>query len=178
MTRERQRIALGRIAGAHGIKGDVLIETYTENATDIASYGPLGDEAGRRTFAITVRRVTPKGVIAHISGIDDRTAAEALQGVTLHTPRERLPEPEPDAYYHADLIGLAAVDAKGEDIGRIVGVHNYGAGDLLEIKAVGSGSTELIPFTATFVPKVAIEEGRVVVNVPPGETETPSSVKD
>lgn len=174
----KNKILLGHIAGAHGIKGDVLIKTYTGEPADIGAYGDLADEAGNRSFAIHVRRVTQNGVVAGIKGITDRTAAEALKGVQLFVARERLPPAEDGEFYHADLIGLAATDPEGAAVGIVIAVRNHGAGDLLEIALAGSRETELVPFTQAFVPEVHIGEGRVVVLRPeltdkshePGET--------
>jgi len=159
----RRLILLGRVIGAHGIKGDVVLETYTGQPDDIAAYGPLTDEQGQRAFGLRVLRVTPKGVIAHIKGVEDRNGAEALKGLSLHVAREKLSTPEPGAYYRVDLIGLAAVDANGRVLGSVVAVQNYGAGDLLEIARPGTHETELVPFTKAFVPEVDFEAGRVVV---------------
>lgn len=162
----RNKILLGHITGAHGIKGDVLIKTYTGEPGDIGAYGALSDEAGNRTFDVQVRRVTQNGVVAGIKGIADRTAAEALKGVQLYITRERLPPAAEEEFYHADLVGLAATDPEGNEIGMIVAVRNYGAGDLLEIALTGMRATELVPFTHAFVPEVHIGEGRVVVRRP------------
>jgi 16S rRNA processing protein RimM len=165
---KRERMLLGRIAGAHGIRGEVLIKAFTERPEDIAAYGPL-DDGGGRTFQIETARVTPKGVVARIGGVGDRNAAEALKGAQLYVDRERLPAPDEGAFYHADLIGLVAVDPEGRPLGEIVGVHNYGAGDLLELRLAGSGKTELLPFTEAFVPVVDLSARRVVVLLPGGE---------
>lgn len=163
---------LGRIAGAHGIKGDVLVETHTADARDIAAYGPLTGERGQPAFNLRVRRVTHKGVIAHIDGVEDRDGAEALKGVGLYVARERLSNPEPGAYYHVDLVGLAAVDEKGRALGSVVSVQNFGAGDLLEIALTASRKTELVPFTNAFVPEVDMEARRIVVAWPAENDET------
>jgi 16S rRNA processing protein RimM len=160
------RILLGRIAGAHGIRGEVIIHAYTEPPENIAAYGPLSDEAGARTFRIESARATAKGVVARLAGVADRTAAEALKGIDLYVDRDRLPPAAEGEYYHADLIGLAAVDAKGQRIGEIVAVQNYGAGDLLEIRLTGTRQTELIPFTDASVPEVDVAAKRVVVMLP------------
>ena len=111
-------------------------------------------------------RTTPKGVVARIAGIADRNAAEALKGVELYVGRDRLPAAAEGEFYHADLIGLAAVDPAGKAIGEIVAVQNYGAGDLLEIRLAGSAKTELIPFTETAVPQIDIAARRAVVVMP------------
>jgi 16S rRNA processing protein RimM len=155
------RILLGRIAGAHGLKGDVLIHSFAEVPESIAAYGPLSDAAGRKTHTITRARATAKGVVARLAGIADRAAAEELKGVELYVARERLPPPAEDEFYHADLIGLLAVDPEGRPFGRIAAIHNFGAGDLIEIALAGSGKTELVPFSATTVPA-----GRAVIVLP------------
>jgi 16S rRNA processing protein RimM len=166
-----KRILLGRIAGAHGIRGEVIIHAFTQPPENVAAYGPLSDEAGTRTFKIKIVHVTAKGVVARLAGVADRTAAEVLKGIDLYVERGRLPAAAEGEYYHADLIGLAAVDSQGNRIGEIVAVPNYGAGDLLEIRLAGRAQTELIPFTDTYVPEVDIAAKRVVV-VLPTQTET------
>lgn len=160
------RILLGHIAGAHGIRGEVLIKTYTEAPENVGAYGPLCDESGTRTFNLKSARVTPKGVVARLQGVDDRNAAEALKGIALYIERERLPAAADGEFYHADLIGLAAVDRDGKPLGEIVAVQNYGAGDLLEIRLAGASRTELVPFTDAAVPEVDIAARRVVVILP------------
>lgn len=160
------RILLGHIAGAHGIRGEVLIKTYTEAPENVGAYGPLSDESGVRTFNLKSARATPKGVVARLQGVDDRNAAEALKGIALYIERDRLPAAADGEFYHADLIGLAAVDSDGKPLGEIVAVQNYGAGDLLEIRLEGSSKTELVPFTDATVPEVDIAARRVVVILP------------
>jgi 16S rRNA processing protein RimM len=162
----RRRILLGHISAAHGIRGEVLIRSYAAAPEDIARYGALSDEAGQRTFNITVRRVTEKGVIVRIEGVRDRTAAEALKGTRLYVDRDRLPATGANEFYQADLVGLAAVSPAGDVIGEVVGVENYGAGDLLEIRLAGRDETELVPFTDAFVPKVDVAAGRLTVVMP------------
>jgi 16S rRNA processing protein RimM len=161
------RILLGRITGAHGIRGEVAVQSFAHRPEAIGDYGALTDERGTRTFDLKVLRVTPKGaVVARVRGIADRNAAEALIGTELYVERDRLPPPAGDEYYHADLIGLAAVAPDGRRIGEIVGIQNYGAGDLVEIRLAGSEATELIPFADAFVPEVDIPAGRIVVVMP------------
>ena len=162
-----KRILLGRIAGAHGIRGEVLITTFTERPQDIGAYGPL-DDGGARTFTVEAVRVTGKGVVARVAGVRDRTAAEALKGAPLYVDRARLPAPAEGEFYHADLIGMAAVDAEGRSLGEVVGVHNHGAGDILEVRLVGSGKTEFVAFTDAFVPEVDLAGRRVVVRLDAG----------
>lgn len=164
---DTKRILLGEIAGAHGIRGEVIVRAFTGEPGAIATYGPLTDATGAKPLTLKIVRVTPKGIVARVAGVADRNGAEALKGRKLYVARDAMPEPaEEDAFYHADLIGLAAVDDAGTAIGKVLGVQNYGAGDLLEIKLAVGGRAELVPFTRTFVPRVEIAAGRVVVVMP------------
>lgn len=158
-----KKIRLGRIAGAHGIRGEVVIHSYAAVPEDIAAYGPLTDAHGRRTFTLSGVRATGKGVVARIAGVSDRTSAEALKGTELFVARAQLPATEPGTFYVSDLIGLTAVDAAGAVIGTVVDAPNYGGGPLLEIRRTGVTQTELIPFTDAYVPEVDLAGRRVVV---------------
>ncbi|MDH4983445.1 ribosome maturation factor RimM [Hyphomicrobium sp. D-2] len=167
MTEQAPRVLLGRIVAAHGIRGEVVVETFTANPEDIAAYGPLQSADGARTFELKVVRRSPKGgVVARVAGVADRNGAEALRKTELYALRSDLPEAEAGEYYHTDLIGLRVEDASGAALGKVVSVQNYGAGDLLEIRLDGVAITELVPFTDTFVPTVDVAGGRVVVEVP------------
>ena len=166
MTTATRRILLGQIASAHGIRGEVLIKSFAANPEDIAAYGPLEDESGYGRVALSVVRVTPKGVIARVAGVDDRTAAEKMKGVKLYVQRAKLPKAEAGEYYHADLIGLKAVDPDGADIGEIISVPNFGAGDLIEVRLTGTPQTELVPLTDACVPSIDLERGVAVVVMP------------
>jgi 16S rRNA processing protein RimM len=159
-------VLLGRIGAAHGIRGEVLVASFTEAPENIAAYGPLTDAAGVRAFEISIVRKTEKGIVARIKGVGSRTAAEALLGTELFVARARLPATADDEFYHADLIGLEAVSPDGRNIGIVVAVENYGAGDLLEIRTAGSTRTELVPFTDAFVPDIDIARRRAVVILP------------
>lgn len=160
------RVLLGYIAGAHGIRGEVLVKSFTDDPADIAAYGPLSNEAGTRTVTLTKVRVATKGVIAMVEGVADRDAAEALKGTQLYVERAMLPEPEDDEFYYEDLIGLDVVTTDGTTIGTVVAIQNYGAGDLIEYRLVGQKRTELLPFIEKFVPEVDLEAGRVTVVLP------------
>jgi 16S rRNA processing protein RimM len=162
----QKRVLLGRIAAAHGLRGEVLIHAYTEPPENIAAYGPLTDGAGAREFAIECRRVTARGVVAHLAGVCDRSAAEALRGTDLYVVRDRLPPAADGEFYHWDLVGLAAVNAEGRHIGEIIAVQNYGAGDLLELRLTGSAMTQLIPFSDAFVPEVDLTAKRALIVLP------------
>jgi 16S rRNA processing protein RimM len=167
------RILLGRIASAHGIRGEVLVHTFTEAPENIGAYGALSDASGARQFKLRVVRVTPKGVVARVAGIDDRNAAEALKGAELYIERARLPAAAEGEFYYADLVGLTAVDADGKTIGSVAAVQNFGAGDLLEIRLSGSSKTELVPFRDAFVPEVDLAARRVVIVLPSSTPDEP-----
>jgi 16S rRNA processing protein RimM len=160
------RILLGRIVAAHGIRGDVLVHSFAGEPEAIGSYGPLVSADGKRTYKLRVVRVTPKGVIARIAGVTDRNGAEALARTDLYVGRDQLPAAEEGEYYHADLIGLTAKAPDGSEVGRVVAVHNFGAGDLLEIALAGARRTELLPFTDAFVPEVDLARRTVTIRLP------------
>lgn len=166
MPSTKSRILLGQIASAHGIRGELLVRSFAAEPGDIAAYGPLEDESGGQTFSLSVVRVTPKGVIARVKGIDDRTAAEKLKGVKLYVERAKLPAAGDEEFYHADLIGLKAQDPAGNAIGEIAAVLNFGAGDLLEIRKSGSAQTELVPLSIACVPRIDLKAGIAVVVLP------------
>ena len=160
------RILLGRIVAAHGVRGEVLVRSYADAPEDVGAYGRLAAPALGRELELRVLRVTAKGVIARVAGIADRNAAEALAGTDLYVERAQLPAPAEDEFYHADLIGLAAVSPDGVEIGRVVAVHNFGAGDLIEVALAASRRTEHIPFNDRFVSEVDMAAGKIVVNLP------------
>ena len=165
-------VCVGVIAGAHGIKGEVKVKSFTEDVMKIVHYGPLFDESGARRFDMTVRAKAKDGLIAVIDGVGDRNAAEALRGTKLYVPRSALPQTEPEEFYHADLIGLAAELADGTKLGEVVAVHNFGAGDLIEIRRA-NGRTLDLPFTQAVVPVVDVEGRRIEVDLPHGLEEGP-----
>ena len=170
LSRDRQRVLVGIVSGAQGLKGEVRIKSFTADPADLGAYGPLTDEAGGRTFAIETVGAVRGQIVARVEGVEDRTAAEALKGVHLYVARAAFPAPEEDEYYHVDLIGLSARRlADGTEIGTVKAVYDFGAGDMLEI-AHADGGTVLIPFTRAAVPEVDLAGGRVVVD-PPVEVE-------
>jgi len=160
-------VLLGEIGAAQGLKGEVRIRSYTQDPAAIAGYGTLEDEHGR-AIEIESLRVTPKALIAGIKGVTTREAAEKLTHTKLYVESARLPEREEEEWYHADLIGLAAVGSQGEAIGTVVAVHNFGAGDLIEVKPAMGGATVLVPFTRDTVPEVDVEGGRLTLVPPEG----------
>lgn len=168
MGDEADRVLVGEIGAAQGLKGEVRLRSYTQTPTDIGTYGPLHDEAGAHAIEIETLRATPKALIARIKGVTTREAAEALNGTRLYLARAKLPSRAEEEWYVADLVGLKAVDTQGAVMGTVVAVNNYGASDIIEITPQDGGPSLLLPFTETVVPEVDTEGGRIVV-VPPEE---------
>jgi 16S rRNA processing protein RimM len=165
------RICVAQIGAAHGIRGEVRLRSFTENPAAIADYGPLESEDGARRFTIEALRPAKDHFVVRLAGVADRTAAEKLVNLKLYISRDRLPPIEDgDTYYHADLVGLAAEAEDGTALGTVTAVHNFGAGDLVEIKPHGGGEPLMVPFTETAVPKIDMKARRMVV-VPLTETE-------
>jgi 16S rRNA processing protein RimM len=156
------RICVAQIGAAHGIRGEVRLRSFTEDPMAITSYGPLESEDGARRFEIEALRPSKDLFVARLAGVNDRNAAEQLTNVKLYVSRERLPPAAEGEFYHADLVGLAAVTPDGTSLGTVTAVHNFGAGDVIEIKPE-NGETLLVPFTDTTVPEVDIAGGRMVV---------------
>jgi 16S rRNA processing protein RimM len=167
MASEDDWVCLGVITQPHGVKGLVRIKPFTGDARAVAAYGEVTDRKTGRRFTVSVANVAKGMVTARIENVTDRDQAAALKGVELWVPRPALPETEEEEYYHHDMIGLAAVDRDGVQIGEVVGVENYGAGDLLELRT-GEARTVLVPFTSACVPEVDLDGARVVVDIPPG----------
>jgi len=161
------RICIGHIAGVHGVKGLVRINSYTEEPMDVAAYGSVTDEDGERMFELEAQRMVKTQVLTRIKGVTDRDAAEALRGMNLFISRDALPPTSGNEFYWEDLEGLRAESINGDLLGKVVSVHDFGAGALLE---VGSNVSEtiLIPFTQNVVAEVDLTNGRVVIDPPAG----------
>ena len=158
-------ICVARIGAPHGVRGAVKLWTFTEDPLAVRDYGPLMSKDGARQFEVAHVREAKDHLVATFKGVATREDAERLNGIELYIPREKLPETDDDEYYHADLIGLAAVNATNEPIGRVLAIHNFGAGDIIEI-APPHGPTMLLPFTNAVVPTVDLAAGRVVIELP------------
>ena len=158
-------ICVARIGAAHGVRGAVKLWPFTEDPLAVMDYGPLTTKDGARQFEVATARPARDHLVATFKGVTTREDAERLNGIELYIAREKLPATDEDEYYHADLIGLAAVSAANEPIGRVLAVHNFGAGTIIEI-APPSGPTLLLPFTNAVVPTVDLAGGRVVIELP------------
>ena len=159
------QICIARIGAAHGVRGAVRLWTFTEDPFAVTRYGPLSTKDGARSFEVAHVREAKDHLVATLKGVTTRNEAERLNGLELYVAREKLPATDDDEYYHADLIGLAAVTTADEPLGKVIAIHNFGAGDIIEIAPSG-GATMLLPFTNAVVPSVDIAGGRVVIELP------------
>ena len=158
-------VCVARIGAAHGVRGAVKLWTFTEDPLAVKDYGPLFTKDGARQFEVAHVREAKDHLVATFKGVSTRDEAERLNGIELYVPRERLPETDDDEYYHADLVGLAAVTTADQPLGKVLAIHNFGAGDIIEI-APPQGPTLLLPFTNAVVPTVDLAAGRVVIEFP------------
>jgi 16S rRNA processing protein RimM len=159
------QVCVARIGAAHGVRGAVKLWTFTEDPFAVTRYGPLSTQDGARSFEVAHAREAKGFLVATLKGVTSRSEAERLNGLELYVARDKLPATEHDEYYHADLIGLAAETAAGEPLGKIIAIHNFGAGDIIEI-APPTGATLMLPFSNAVVPTVDVAGGRVVIELP------------
>lgn len=161
-----KRVRVAKIGAAHGLRGEVRLFVDADDPLAVKTLGTLEDAGGKQQFRIAALREAKDHLLVRFEGVDDRTAAERLTNVELYVPRDRLPATEDAAiFYQADLVGLRAESPQGALLGEVIGVPNYGAGDLLEVKPA-SGATFLVPFADPFVPAVDVAAGRVVLELP------------
>ncbi|RMH39154.1 MAG: 16S rRNA processing protein RimM [Alphaproteobacteria bacterium] len=167
-TQQDERICVGAVAGAYGVRGEARIKSFCARPEDIGTYRPLYLEGQAAPIRLRITRPVKGGFAARIEGVRTREEAEALRGRKILVDRETLPTLPDDEFYHADLIGLEAVDTGGAVLGRVRSVQNHGAGDLLEIAGPNLRQTVLVPFTRAIVPTVDLTGGRVVIDPPAG----------
>jgi 16S rRNA processing protein RimM len=166
--RKTERVCVGAVAGAYGVRGEVRLKSFCAAPEAIASYGPLWSEDGTRSFDVTLGAAVSQGFAARLSGVSSRDAADRLRGLRLFLDRDRLPNLPDDEFYHADLIGLQVFDTGGAPLGRVKAVLNHGASDLLELVTPGQTGAVLLPFTRAIVPTVDLAAGRIVADPPEG----------
>ena len=161
-----RRLCVGVITAPHGVRGQVRVKSFTAVPDDIAAYAPVTDKDGRREFRLSLVGQAKGVLLARIDGVSTREAAEALRGTELFVDRDILPATEDDdEFYYADLIGLPAVLKNGDAYGTVKALHDFGAGDMIEISVADSGDI-LLPFTKAIVPEVDLEAGRIIVEPP------------
>ena len=140
-------VCVARIGAAHGVRGAVKLWTFTEDPFAVRRYGPLLSKDGKRQFEVAQAREAKDHLVATFKGVTTRDEAERLNGIELYVARDKLPATDDDEYYHTDLIGLAAVTTEGDALGRVLAIHNFGAGDIIEIERP-DGKRAMIPFRA------------------------------
>lgn len=176
MTGSGAKVLVGVFGAPHGIRGEVRLKSYTADPAAIGTYGPLQDAAATRDFAIeTLRPIGRDMFVARVRGVIDRAAAEALRGTELFMPRDVLPAPDEEEFYHADLIGLPVENEQGAALGSVVALHNFGAGDILEIAPppnAADRTTAMLAFTRALVPVVDVATRRIIVAVDPFAAES------
>ena len=165
--RDRDWVCVAAVAGAHGLRGALKLRCFTEQPEDVAAYGPVFDRDGKRLFELEVVGPAPGGVLARAAEVNDRNAADALRGTELFVPRAVLPALPPDEFYYSDLEGMEALRADGSHFGVVLSIDNFGAGDVLEVRA-DDGRRISMPFTHQTVPSIDLERRRLVVD-PPAE---------
>ena len=162
-----ERVRVARIGAAHGVRGEVKLWPFTQDPLGVADYGPLETENGTQRFEIETLRAAKDHLVVRLKGVADRNAAEALRNLELFVARDKLPPiDEEDTWYYADLVGMAAVSPEGVPLGSVTAVHNFGAGDLLEIATTAGGEPLLLPFTELAVPDIDMASRRITVVLP------------
>lgn len=165
---KNDRICVGVIGAPHGVRGLVRVKSFTETPEDVAAYGPLSDQRGKQ-IVLTVTGHAKNMIVCRVDGVTDRDAAEAIKGERLYVARSALPPTEnTDEFYHADLIGLSVETADGEQVGSVRAVHDFGAGDVLEVIVAEDSRAVVLPFTREVVPEIDIAGRRIVVTPPAG----------
>jgi len=167
-TDPKDLVCVGAIAGAYGVRGEVRLKSFCADPEAIADYAPLTSEDGKRSFTVALRGTLKNGLAARLSGISTKEQADALKGLRLFAPRDRLPELPDDEFYHTDLIGLDVFDTGGTRLGRVRAIFDHGAGDLLEIHGPAFKGGLLLPFTLACVPTVDLAGGRIIADPPEG----------
>jgi len=163
-----ERVCVGAIAGAFGVKGEVRLKSFCADPEAIATYGPLTSDDGAVSWEVRLTRPVKNGFAARLGGIATKEAADALRGTRLYAPRDRLPELPDDEYDYTDLIGLTVLDTGGNELGKVKAVLNHGAGDLLEVSGKGLKTSILVPFSRDVVPTVDLASGRIIADPPDG----------
>jgi len=170
----RKLVPIAAIKSPHGVKGMVLILPYSGDAESLTAYGPLTDKNGERNFYLIPEFEKKGAMVCRITGYDDRTAIEKLSGTELYIDRALMPDTDEDdgEFYYSDLEGLEIRSPKGDIMGRVIRVQNFGAGDLLDAEIIdeqtGKKESHFIPFTNAFVPEVNVKDGYVTITPPRG----------
>lgn len=170
------RVCVAKIGAAHGLRGEVRLQVFTQDPDAILKFGELTSEDGTKKFRVASLRPAKGHFVARLDGVNDRNASELLTNIELFVARDKLPAIEVDGeFYHADLIGLRVEDKSGKKYGVVIAVHNFGASDLIEVAEPPKKSGPLIPFLDQFVPEVDLEAGRIIIEPASGLFEEPKA---
>jgi 16S rRNA processing protein RimM len=164
MSKKPDLIFVAQVSAAVGLQGEFKLLSFMEDPYSVLEYTPLLNEKGEPALVLTKAREHKGTLIVKAEGVPDRTAVDRIKGLKLYVDRAELPEPEADEYYITDLIGMKAFDASGAEVGRVMNVDNFGAGDLLDIKPLEGPSFYLL-FSDENVPEVDIDARRIVVDL-------------
>lgn len=159
-------VAVGIFVGAHGIKGQLKLRSYTAIPEDILAYGALLNKEGTKRFELNLDGATKHGLIVSLKGLKDRNAAELLKGTEVFADRAHMPEPDEEEFYYDQLIGLEVRDSEGKNLGKITALYDFGAGDIIEILLADSAKKEMYPFTRQNFPAIHIDEGFIRADLP------------
>lgn len=170
-----KRICIGAMAGAHGVKGEFKVRSFTDDPADVAAYGRLSNEKGDKHFTLRlIRQPKPGLLIARAEEVKTREDAEALKGTKFFIDRDCLPAPDEEEFYYEDLVGLKAQTAEGVSYGKVKAVLNFGAGDLLELFQIPDvKGSRLIPFSKEVVPVLDFENRLIIIDPPEDLLEPP-----
>lgn len=163
-----QMICVAAIAGAFGVHGDVRLKSFTADPSALEDYAPLATQDNAQSFTLYLTGRTKNALTGRLSGVSSKEQADALKGMKLFVPRNRLPDLPDDEFYHADLVGLHVFDRGGQDWGYVITVQNHGASDLLEIQGPNLKASILLPFTCAAVPTIDLTQGKIIIDPPDG----------
>ena len=171
---EDERICVGAVSGARGVRGELRIKPFTDDPKHVGAYGPVETEDGTRVLTLTGLKAKGDEVTAWAKEVKSRDEAMALKGTRLYVAKAHLPASQEDEFYYADLVGLAAITKDEDDIGQVIAVHDFGAGDVLEIRLAQEKREVMVPFTKDCVPEVDVPGGKVVIDPPDGLFDRPT----
>ena len=160
---DERHVVVGAIAGAHGVRGDVRVKSFTSEPKACFAYGPLLDADGRIIVEANSVRAAKNHFIVAPKVPREKEEWDAMKGVLLHVPRTAFPQTTEDEFYITDLVGLDVYTGGDKAVGTVKAVQNFGAGDIVEISLNEHDGSVLVPFTRIDVPRVDLETGRIVV---------------
>ena len=160
----KKMVIMGIITAPHGVRGQMKVKIFCERAQDLTSYGPLSLEDGT-TLPLQIKGFNKGLAICSAASVSDRDAAEALKGSTLYLERDKLPELDHGKIYQADLLGMQVCSSDGTLLGEVIGLHDFGAGEILEIQLPERNKTEMLPYYPPFLKKVDIKARQIILDV-------------